>query len=70
MSTVRLVLHHGRPSFALVGPRGLTVTVRRAARGVYAVTHEAHRRHQPKPCIRGHERRAFEVATRYAERFA
>ena len=70
VSDVRLVLHPGRPSFALVGPRGLVVTVRRAARGVYAFRHEGHRPHQPRHCVRGHERRAFEVATRYARRFA
>ena len=70
MPAVRLVLHPGRPSFALVGPRGRTVVVRRAARGLYALTHEGHRPYQARPCIRGHERRAFEVATRYARRFA
>ena len=70
MHSVSLVLHPGRPCFALVGPRGQTVVVRRAARGLYALTHEGHRRYQAKPCIRGHERRALDVATRYARRFA
>ena len=70
MPAVSLVHYPGRPSFALVGPRGLTVVVRRARRGVYALFHEAHRAHQARPCVCGHERRALDVAARYARRFA
>ena len=70
VSAVSLVRHPGRPSFALVGPRGLTVAFRRAARGLYAIKHQAHRPHQAQPCIRGSQRRALDIATRYARRFA
>lgn len=67
---VTVVPASGRPAFALCGPRGLTVVVRRAARGLYALAHPGHRDHQARPCVRGSQRRALTVAARYARRFA